>query len=54
MLDMGKENNVLVAALVGAKEHAIRQVQAGVDILVVSGTGRRGSLWKCLNYGVGS
>ncbi len=38
MLDMGKQHNVKVAALVGAKEHAIRQVQAGVDILVVSGT----------------
>lgn len=38
MLNMGKENNVKVAALLGAKEHAIRQVQAGVDILVVSGT----------------
>lgn len=38
MLEMGQANNVKVAALVGAKEHAIRQVQAGVDILVVSGT----------------
>lgn len=38
MLEMGKTNGVKVAALVGAKEHAIRQVQAGVDILVVSGT----------------
>lgn len=38
MLRMGKENGVAVAALVGAREHAIRQVQAGVDILVVSGT----------------
>jgi len=38
MLDMGKQHGVKVAALVGAKEHAIRQVQAGVDILVVSGT----------------
>ena len=38
MLEMGKKNNVAVAALVGTKEHAIRQVQAGVDILVVSGT----------------
>jgi len=38
MLDMGKEHNVLVAALVGAKEHAIKQVEAGVDILVVAGT----------------
>ena len=38
MLEMGEENNVKVAALLGAKEHAIKQVQAGVDILVVSGT----------------
>ena len=38
MLDMGKEKGVKVAALLGAKEHAIRQVQAAVDILVVSGT----------------
>ncbi len=38
MLEMGKENNVKVAALLGTKEHAIKQVQAGVDILVVSGT----------------
>ncbi len=37
MLDMGKEHNVPVAALVGAKEHAIAQVNAGVDILVVAG-----------------
>jgi NAD(P)H-dependent flavin oxidoreductase YrpB (nitropropane dioxygenase family) len=38
MLEMGKENNVKVAALLGAKEHALKQVQAGVDVLVVSGT----------------
>jgi NAD(P)H-dependent flavin oxidoreductase YrpB (nitropropane dioxygenase family) len=38
MLEMGKTNNVKVAALLGAKEHAIKQVQAGVDVLVVSGT----------------
>ena len=38
MLDMGKEHGVAVAALSGAKEHAIKQVQAGVDILVVAGT----------------
>ncbi len=37
MLDMGRAHNVAVAALVGAKEHAIRQVEAGVDILVVAG-----------------
>lgn len=37
MLDMGKQHGVLVAALVGAKQHAIRQVEAGVDILVAVG-----------------
>ncbi|MGY0575142.1 nitronate monooxygenase [Bradyrhizobium sp. RDM12] len=38
MMEMGKKHNVPVAALVGAKEHALRQVAAGVDILVVQGT----------------
>jgi NAD(P)H-dependent flavin oxidoreductase YrpB (nitropropane dioxygenase family) len=38
MLEMGKTNGVAVAALVGAKEHAVKQVEAGVDILVVAGT----------------
>ncbi len=38
MLDMGKANGVVVAALVGAKEHAAKQVDAGVDVLVVAGT----------------
>ena len=38
MLDMGKERGVVVAALVGAKEHAVKQVEAGVDVLVVAGT----------------
>lgn len=38
MIEMGKKHNVPVAALVGAKEHALRQVAAGVDILVVQGT----------------
>jgi len=38
MLEMGKARGVAVAALVGAKEHAIKQVEAGVDILVVAGT----------------
>jgi NAD(P)H-dependent flavin oxidoreductase YrpB (nitropropane dioxygenase family) len=37
MLEKGKRHGVAVAALVGAKEHAIAQVQAGVDILVVAG-----------------
>jgi NAD(P)H-dependent flavin oxidoreductase YrpB (nitropropane dioxygenase family) len=38
MIEMGKKHGVPVAALVGAKEHAIRQVNAGVDILVAQGT----------------
>ncbi len=38
MLEMGKQRGVAVAALVGAKEHAVKQVAAGVDILVVAGT----------------
>ena len=37
MLDAGKRHGVAVAALVGAKEHAIRQVEAGVDIIVAAG-----------------
>ena len=38
MIDRAKAEHVPVAALVGAKEHAIKQVQAGVDVLVVQGT----------------
>jgi NAD(P)H-dependent flavin oxidoreductase YrpB (nitropropane dioxygenase family) len=38
MIDRAKTEGVPVAALVGAKEHAIKQVQAGVDVLVVQGT----------------
>lgn len=38
MIEAGKERGIPVAALVGAKEHAIKQVHAGVDILVVQGT----------------
>ena len=37
MLELGKQHGVPVAALVGAKEHAMRQIAAGVDILVVAG-----------------
>ncbi len=38
MIEMGRSHGVPVAALVGAKEHAMRQVAAGVDILVAQGT----------------
>lgn len=37
MLDLGRRHGVPVAALVGAKEHAVRQVRAGVDIIVAEG-----------------
>ena len=37
MLELGRRHGVPVAALVGAPEHAVRQVAAGVDILVVAG-----------------
>jgi NAD(P)H-dependent flavin oxidoreductase YrpB (nitropropane dioxygenase family) len=37
MLARGKRAGVPVAALVGAKEHAVRQVQAGVDLVVAQG-----------------
>jgi NAD(P)H-dependent flavin oxidoreductase YrpB (nitropropane dioxygenase family) len=37
MLERGKAHGVPVAALIGAKEHAVRQVVAGVDILVAQG-----------------
>ncbi|MEZ5132221.1 MAG: nitronate monooxygenase [Mycobacterium sp.] len=38
MIDAGKERGIPVAALVGAKEHAIKQVNAGVDLIVAQGT----------------
>ncbi len=38
MLDRCKQTGVVAAALVGAKEHAVKQVEAGVDVLVVAGT----------------
>jgi NAD(P)H-dependent flavin oxidoreductase YrpB (nitropropane dioxygenase family) len=38
MLERAKARGVPVAALVGAREHALKQIEAGVDILVVSGT----------------
>ena len=37
MLERGKQAGVKVAALVGAREHAVKQVEAGVDIMVVAG-----------------
>ena len=37
MFDFARKHGVPVAALVGAKEHAIAQINAGVDILVAAG-----------------
>jgi NAD(P)H-dependent flavin oxidoreductase YrpB (nitropropane dioxygenase family) len=37
MIRLGKQYGVPVAALVGAKEHALRQAAAGVDIIVAQG-----------------
>jgi NAD(P)H-dependent flavin oxidoreductase YrpB (nitropropane dioxygenase family) len=38
MIQAGKEHGVPVAALVGAKEHAVKQAHAGVDLIVAQGT----------------
>jgi NAD(P)H-dependent flavin oxidoreductase YrpB (nitropropane dioxygenase family) len=38
MLERGRQHGVPVAALVGAREHAVQQVRAGVDILIAAGT----------------
>ncbi|WP_298308928.1 nitronate monooxygenase [uncultured Erythrobacter sp.] len=37
MIAAGKKHGIPVAALVGAKEHALKQVEAGVDIIVAQG-----------------
>ena len=38
MIERARAHGVPVGALVGAKEHAIRQAQAGVDVIVAQGT----------------
>jgi NAD(P)H-dependent flavin oxidoreductase YrpB (nitropropane dioxygenase family) len=38
MIRMGRDHGVPVGALCGAREHALRQIAAGVDLLVVQGT----------------
>lgn len=38
MMDRARAKGIPVGALTGAKEHALKHAQAGVDILVVSGT----------------
>ena len=38
MIEAGRERGVPVAALVGAREHAVKQVRAGVDLIIAQGT----------------
>jgi NAD(P)H-dependent flavin oxidoreductase YrpB (nitropropane dioxygenase family) len=38
MIDSAREHGVPVAALVGAREHAVKQAAAGVDLIVAQGT----------------
>src|SRR5205807_847695 len=38
MIDRGRAEGVAVVGLVGAKEHALRQIDAGVDIIVAQGS----------------
>lgn len=37
MLEMAEKHGVATGALVGAREHAVNQVNAGVDVLIVAG-----------------
>lgn len=38
MMDAAREKGIVVGALTGSKEHAVKHIEAGVDVLVVSGT----------------
>lgn len=38
MIEAGASSGVPVAALVGAKEHALKQAEAGVDVIIAQGT----------------
>jgi NAD(P)H-dependent flavin oxidoreductase YrpB (nitropropane dioxygenase family) len=38
MIDAAREKGIVVGALTGSREHAIKHIEAGVDVLVVSGT----------------
>src|SRR5690606_38418724 len=37
MVQRGQENGVLVAALVGTAQQAVRQAEAGVDLIIAAG-----------------
>ena len=38
MIERARENNVAVGALAGAREHAIKHADAGIDLIIVAGT----------------
>jgi len=38
MMEAARQKGIVVGALTGSREHAIKHVEAGVDVLVVSGT----------------
>jgi NAD(P)H-dependent flavin oxidoreductase YrpB (nitropropane dioxygenase family) len=38
LLDIAKEKGIKVGAMIGAAKHAVRQAEAGVDLLIASGT----------------
>ena len=38
MMERAREKGVKVGALAGAREHAIKHAEAGVDMIIVSGT----------------
>ena len=38
MIERARANNVAVGALAGAKEHAIKHMDAGIDLIIVAGT----------------
>ena len=53
MIEAGRERGVPVAALVGAKEHAVKQVAAGVDLIVAQGTEAGGHCGEVTHAGAG-
>ena len=38
MMEAAREKGIVVGALTGSREHAVKHIEAGVDVLVVSGT----------------
>ena len=38
MMEAAREQGIVVGALTGSREHAVKHIEAGVDVLVVSGT----------------